>query len=135
MTKRSLAASTVVSESLPLRVALWLLEQPGLGQTSSVKRLAGHLLKHPARAGVVSAQSRLGRLLCLDCASTRDRRIGVNLLRQAARAGDCQARVELGQLLSQPRHYEPGQARHWLELAVAQGSEKARTLLMALPGA
>ncbi len=76
---------------LPLRVALWLLDQPRIGQTMSVKRIAGHLLKTPARQGVVQAQARLGQLLCSDCDNQRDRRIGMQLLRQAARAGDRQA--------------------------------------------
>lgn len=132
MTKPSLAASMASSESLSLQVALWLLDRPRLSRAASVKRLAGHLLKQPARAGIVTAQSRLGRLLCRDCDSARDRRIGVQLLQQAAKAGDCQARLELGQFLSQPRHYEPQQARHWLELAAAQGSEKAKALLSTL---
>lgn len=73
---------------LPMRLALWLLDQPRLGQTLSVKRIAGHMLKTPARQGVVQAQARLGQLLCSDCENLRDRRIGMQLLRQAARAGD-----------------------------------------------
>ncbi|MBA1274387.1 tetratricopeptide repeat protein [Stutzerimonas azotifigens] len=117
-------------------MAMWLLDSQRLGQTDSVKRIAGRLLKQPAREGVVEAQSRLGRLLCRDCDSKRDRRIGFELLRQAARAGDRQAQFELGQLYAQPRHHEPAQARHWLELAAAQGSSEARLLLNRLkPGA
>lgn len=83
---------------LSLRVALWLLDNPRLGRTSTVKRFAGRLLKQPARRGVVVAQSRLGQLLCRDCGNNRDRRIGLELLRQAARAGDRRAQVELGRL-------------------------------------
>lgn len=86
---------------LPLRVALWLLDNPHLGRTPGVKRFAGHLLKQPARKGVVLAQSRLGQLLCRDCGNQRDRRIGQELLRQAARAGDLRAQVELGRLCGQ----------------------------------
>src|SRR5690606_14341259 len=78
---------------LPLKVALWLLDQPRIGQARSIKRLAGNLLKAPARQGVVEAQSRLGQLLCMECGSPRDRRIGIELLRQAARAGDPQAQA------------------------------------------
>ncbi|TWH64515.1 hypothetical protein LX59_02463 [Azomonas agilis] len=129
MNQSSLTVTHSMSRTWPVQVALWLLDRPKLGQRSSVKRLAGRLLKQPAQAGVVTAQSRLGRLLCCDCDSARDQRIGVQMLQQAAKAGDCSARVELGQLLVQPRHYEPGQARHWLELAAAQGSERAKTLL------
>lgn len=81
----------VMRPKLPLRVALWLLDQPRIGQAMSVKRFAGHLLKTPARQGVVQAQARLGQLLCSDCDNPRDRRIGMQLLRQAARAGDRQA--------------------------------------------
>lgn len=114
---------------LPLRVALWLLDSPRLGRAPSVKRLAGHLLKQPALNGVVSAQSRLGRLLCCDCGNPRDRRIGFEMLRQAARAGDSVAQLELGRLYSQPDNNEPQQARHWLELAAAQGSSEAKRLL------
>lgn len=88
-----------------MRMALWLLDSQRLGQTKSVKRIAGRMLKQPALEGVVEAQSRLGRLLCRDCDSQRDRRIGFELLRQAARAGDRQAQLELGQLCDegQPR--------------------------------
>ncbi|QLC74326.1 sel1 repeat family protein [Pseudomonas sp. LPB0260] len=117
---------------LPLRVALWLLDSPRLGHAPSVKRLAGHLLKQPARQGVVQAQSRLGQMLCRDCDNTRDRRIGLELLRQAARAGDRRAQLELGRFYSQPRSHEPQQARHWLELAAGQGSHEARRLLNGL---
>lgn len=76
---------------LPTKVALWLLDQPRLGQARSVKRFAGQLLKAPARQGVVQAQARLGQLLCSECDNPRDRRIGLQLLKQAARAGDRQA--------------------------------------------
>lgn len=112
-----------------MRVALWLLDRPRLGQAPSVKRIAGNLLKQPARRGCVQAQSRLGQLLCRDCGNTRDRRIGFDLLRQAARAGDRRAQLELGRL----RMGEPREARHWLELAAAQGSDEARRLLERLP--
>lgn len=78
---------------LPLKVALWLLDQPRIGKTKSARQLAGNLLKAPARQGVVEAQSRLGQLLCLECGSPRDRRVGIELLRQAARAGDPQAQA------------------------------------------
>ncbi|VXC75526.1 conserved hypothetical protein [Pseudomonas sp. 8Z] len=81
-----------------MRVAVWLLDSPRLGQASSVKRIAGNLLKQPARKGCVQAQSRLGQLLCRDCGNTRDRRIGLELLRQAARAGDRCAQQELERL-------------------------------------
>lgn len=117
---------------LPLRVALWLLDSPRLGHAPSVKRFAVRLLKQPARQGVVLAQSRLGQLLCRDCGNNRDRRIGLELLRQAARAGDRRAQLELGRLYSQPRCNEPQQARHWLELAAAQGSQEAKRLLSHL---
>ncbi|HAF94269.1 MAG TPA: hypothetical protein DCG67_21235, partial [Pseudomonas sp.] len=69
-----------------MRMAMWLLDSPRLGQADGIKRIAGRLLKQPARDGVVAAQSRLGRLLCRDCDGNRDRRIGLELLRQAARA-------------------------------------------------
>jgi len=105
---RALPTRSVVSiparSRLPMRVALWLLDSPRLGHATSVKRFAGNLLKQPARLGCVQAQSRLGQLLCRDCGSHRDRRIGFELLRQAARAGDCQAQLELGRLLSPPHH-------------------------------
>nr|WP_256930786.1 sel1 repeat family protein [Pseudomonas sp. ABC1] len=114
-------------------MALWLLDNRSLGQARGVKRLAGRLLKQPALDGVVVAQSRLGRLLCHDCDSQRDRRIGLELLRQAARAGDCQAQLELGRLYCQPKQREPALARHWLEQAVSRGSDEARTLLRELP--
>ncbi|SDS81867.1 sel1 repeat family protein [Pseudomonas fuscovaginae UPB0736] len=81
-----------------LRVALWLLDSPSLGENPSVKHFAGRLLKQPARQGVVLAQRRLGQLMCRDCGSSRERRIGHDLLRQAARAGDPVARRELGLL-------------------------------------
>jgi len=99
---RALPSSSSVTRSgssrLPMRVALWLLDSPRLGQTPSVKRIAGNLLKQPARKGCVQAQSRLGQLLCRDCGNTRDRRIGYELLRQAARAGDRGAQLELERL-------------------------------------
>ncbi|BAU76020.1 tetratricopeptide repeat protein [Metapseudomonas furukawaii] len=120
------------SSTLPTRVALWLLDSPRLGQANSVKRLAGNLLKQPALDGEVEAQSRLGQMLCRDCGNPRDRRIGLDLLRQAARAGDRRAQLELGRLYSLPRHHEPEQARHWLELAAAQGSHEAARLLSRL---
>lgn len=115
-----------------MRLAFWLLDRPRLGHHSSIKRLAGRLLKRPARQGVVAAQSRLGQLLCRDCGNARDRRIGLELLRQAARAGDPRAQLELGRLYCQPRQREPLQARHWLELAAAQGSHEAARLLQRL---
>lgn len=118
-----------VPSRLPMRMALWLLDNQRLGQTRSAKRIAGRILKQPALQGVVEAQSRLGRLLCHECDSQRDRRIGFELLRQAARAGDSQAQLDLGRLYSQPEHREPGQARHWLEQAAAQGCDEARHLL------
>ncbi|BCD84191.1 hypothetical protein PSm6_05980 [Pseudomonas solani] len=120
---------------MPLRMALWLLDNPRLGQAASVKRLAGKLLKQPARQGVVAAQSRLGQMLCRDCGNTRDRRIGFDMLRQAARAGDRRAQLELGRLYAQPRTQELPQARHWLEQAAAQGSHEAKRLLSRLPSA
>ncbi|MFW0758426.1 sel1 repeat family protein [Pseudomonas sp. H11T01] len=83
---------------LSLRVAMWLLDSPRLGDNSSVKHFAGRLLKQPAREGVVAAQSRLGQLMCRECGNARDRRIGHDLLRQAARAGDRLAQRELGQI-------------------------------------
>ena len=113
----------VPPKRLPLRLALWLLDRPRLGHHASVKRLAGRLLKQPARQGVVIAQSRLGQLLCRDCGNARDRRIGLELLRQAARSGDLRAQLELGRHYCQPRQREPLQARHWLEAAAAQGSQ------------
>lgn len=81
-----------------LRVAIWLLDNPRLGANPSVKHVAGHLLKQPARQGVVLAQSRLGQLMCRDCGSARDRRIGQALLRHAARAGDLTAQQELDKI-------------------------------------
>lgn len=121
-----------VRAQVPVRVAAWLLDSPRLGHAPSVKRIAGRLLKQPARQGVVQAQSRLGQMLCRDCGNTRDRRIGVELLRQAARAGDSSAQLELGRLYCQPRTLEPQLARHWLELAALQGVEEARDLLQRL---
>jgi len=129
------ADSAPAPSRLPMRMALWLLDNQRLGQTRSVKRIAGQMLKQPALQGVIEAQSRLGRLLCHDCDSQRDRRIGFELLRQAARAGDRQAQLELGQLYCQPQHREPSQARHWLELAAAQGCDEARLALRRLGAA
>lgn len=127
------SSATTVSSRIPTRVALWLLDNQRLGQTTGAKRLAGRLLKQPARDGVVVAQSRLGQLLCCECEARRDRRIGEQLLRMAARAGDGQAQLELGRLLTRPDHYEPDQARHWLRLAATGGSQEARQLLKVLP--
>lgn len=121
-----------VRAQVPVRVASWLLDSPCIGHAPSVKRIAGHLLKQPARQGVIQAQSRLGQLLCRDCGNTRDRRIGFELLRQAARAGDGLAQLELGRLYCQPRTLEPEQARHWLELAAQHGHDEARDLLLRL---
>ena len=81
-----------------LRVAIWLLDNPRLSTKPSVKHVAGHLLKQPARQGVVLAQSRLGQLMCRECGSARDQRIGHELLRQAARAGDRLAQQELNKI-------------------------------------
>ncbi|AXA57438.1 sel1 repeat family protein [Pseudomonas thivervalensis] len=83
---------------ISMRVAEWLLDNPRLGDSPSVKHLAGRLLKQPAREGVVAAQSRLGQLMCRECGNARDRRIGHDLLRQAARAGDDSARRALGEI-------------------------------------
>ncbi|MCU9945813.1 tetratricopeptide repeat protein [Pseudomonas solani] len=135
MKSRALVETAQQNQRLPLRVALWLLDNPRLGQAASVKRLAGKLLKQPARQGVVAAQSRLGQMLCRDCGNTRDRRIGFDMLRQAARAGDRRAQLELGRLYAQPRTQELQQARHWLEQAAAQGSHEAQRLLSRLPRA
>ncbi|MBV6289772.1 tetratricopeptide repeat protein [Pseudomonas aegrilactucae] len=117
-----------------LKVALWLLDSPRLGDNPNVKHFAGRLLKQPARQGVVVAQSRLGQMLCRDCGNARDRRIGHELLRQAARAGDRRAQLEYGRLCAQPQVNEPAQARHWLEQAAAQGSQEAHRLLRQLVG-
>lgn len=133
MKYRVLADTVTAPQTLPTRVALWLLDSPRLGQAASVKRFAGKLLKQPARDGVVVAQSRLGQMLCRDCGNPRDRRIGLDMLRQAARAGDRRAQLELGRLCSQPHINAPEQARHWLELAAAQGSHEARRLIGRLP--
>lgn len=135
MKSRALLAAQHQSDAgtrLPTRLALWLLDRPRLGHHASVKRIAGRMLKQPARQGVVVAQSRLGQLLCRDCGNTRDRRIGLELLRQAARAGDLRAQLELARHYSQPRQAEPAQARHWLEMAAAQGSHEAIRLLRRL---
>ncbi|MCW2270231.1 TPR repeat protein [Pseudomonas sp. JUb96] len=118
-----------------MKVALWLLDNPRLGDNPNVKHFAGRLLKQPARQGVVVAQSRLGQMLCRDCGNARDRRIGHDLLRQAARAGDRRAQLEYGRLCAQPQFNEPEQARYWLELAASQGSQEARRLLKQLPDA
>ncbi|QXI39706.1 tetratricopeptide repeat protein [Pseudomonas xantholysinigenes] len=124
----SVAASSLPSSNrFSLKVALWLLDSPRLGDKPSVKHLAGRMLKQPARQGVVVAQSRLGQMLCRDCGNARDRRIGHELLRQAARAGDRRAQLEYGRLCP-----EPEQARYWLELAAGQGSQEARRLLRQL---
>ncbi|MFV3406701.1 MULTISPECIES: tetratricopeptide repeat protein [Pseudomonas] len=109
-----------------LKVALWLLDSPRLGDKPSVKHLAGRMLKQPARQGVVVAQSRLGQMLCRECGNARDRRIGHELLRQAARAGDRRAQLEYARLC---QGQAPEQARYWLELAAGQGSQEARRLL------
>lgn len=98
MPRAPFSASSTLRPNVPMRVALWLLDNPRLGQTASAKRLAGNLLKQPALKGCVQAQSRLGQLLCRDCGNTRDRRIGYELLRQAARAGDRGAQLELERL-------------------------------------
>lgn len=90
--------ASVASRRLSLKVALWLLDSPRLGDNRNVKHFAGRLLKQPARQGVVVAQSRLGQMLCHDCGNPRDRRIGHELLRQAARAGDQRAQRLLDQL-------------------------------------
>lgn len=118
---------------LSLKVALWLLDSPRLGNKSQVKHFAGRLLKRPAREGVVIAQSRLGQMLCCDCGNARDRRIGHELLRQAARAGDRRAQLEFGRLCARPEVNEPEQARHWLEQAAAKGASEAGCLLRQLP--
>lgn len=115
-----------------LKVALWLLDSPRLGDNPNVKHFAGRLLKQPARQGVVVAQSRLGQMMCRECGNARDRRIGHELLRQAARAGDRRAQLEYGRLCAQPQVNEPQQARHWLEQAAAQGSHEAVRLLKQL---
>ncbi len=126
--------TTAAASRLPLRMALWLLDSQHLGRSQGVKRIAGRMLKQPAREGVVEAQSRLGRLLCCECDSQRDRRIGFELLRQAARAGDCQAQLELGRLYCRADHAEPAKARQWLELAAAQGSQEALRFLRRVTG-
>ncbi|ATR84358.1 sel1 repeat family protein [Pseudomonas sp. FFUP_PS_473] len=131
-------ASSLVQMPLPeprrlsLKVALWLLDSPRLGDNRNIKHIAGRLLKQPARQGVVVAQSRLGQMLCRDCGNARDRRIGHELLRQAARAGDRRAQLEYGRLCAQPQFNAPEQARHWLEQAAGQGSQEAARLLKQL---
>ncbi|HDS0920964.1 TPA: sel1 repeat family protein [Pseudomonas putida] len=102
------AASTTPPKRFSLKVALWLLDNPHLGDKPQVKHLAGRLLKQPARQGVVVAQSRLGQMLCRDCGNARDRRIGHELLRQAARAGDRRAQLEYARLC---QNNEPDQAK------------------------
>ncbi|QCY13803.1 sel1 repeat family protein [Pseudomonas sp. MPC6] len=92
----STSASVTPPKRFSMRVAEWLLDSPRLGENTSVKHIAGRLLKQPAREGVVAAQSRLGQLMCRECGNARDRRIGQDLLRQAARAGDRRALQELG---------------------------------------
>ncbi|MES2817999.1 MAG: sel1 repeat family protein [Pseudomonadota bacterium] len=122
-------APVALAQRLPLRIALWLLDRPHLGQARRIKQFAGRLLKQPARQGVVMAQSRLGQLLCCECGNARDRRIGLELLRQASKAGSRPAQLALGQLCNQSWVDEPQQARHWLELAAGQGCDQARQLL------
>lgn len=129
---RTHSAPVSISTKLPMRVALWLLDSPRLGQTPSVKRFAGQLLKQPALEGVVVAQSRLGQMLCRDCGNTRDRRMGLEMLRLAARAGDSCAQLELGRHYLKPRVNEPRQAHQWLEQAAAHGSQEAKALLKSL---
>lgn len=127
--KTSVNTATAAAPSdrrFSLKVALWLLDNPRLNEKPKVKHLAGRLLKRPARQGVVVAQSRLGQMLCRDCGSARDRRIGHDLLRQAARGGDRRAQLEYARVC---QHSAPDQARFWLELAAGQGSHEARTLL------
>ncbi|WP_458378508.1 sel1 repeat family protein [Pseudomonas chlororaphis] len=94
----SVSSSVTESKRFSLRVAMWLLDSPRLGDNRNIKHFAGRLLKQPAREGVVAAQSRLGQLMCRECGNARDRRIGHDLLRQAARAGDRRAQLELGQI-------------------------------------
>ncbi|WMI98408.1 sel1 repeat family protein [Pseudomonas chlororaphis subsp. aurantiaca] len=94
----SASSSVTEPKRFSLRVAMWLLDSPRLGDNRNVKHFAGRLLKQPAREGVVVAQSRLGQLMCRECGNARDRRIGHDLLRQAARAGDRRAQLELGQI-------------------------------------
>ncbi|MQG91444.1 sel1 repeat family protein [Pseudomonas sp. MN1F] len=94
----AVASSAPAPKRFSLKVALWLLDSPRLGDKQQVKHLAGRLLKQPAREGVVVAQSRLGQMLCRDCGNARDRRIGHELLRQAARAGDLRAQLEYARL-------------------------------------
>ncbi|KAF1311978.1 hypothetical protein BLX42_05880 [Pseudomonas sp. SG-MS2] len=107
-TEPAVTSSAPSSKRFSLKVALWLLDNPRLGEKPQVKHLAGRLLKQPAREGVVVAQSRLGQMLCRDCGNSRDRRIGHELLRQAARAGDRLAQLEYARLCQAS---EPGQAQ------------------------
>jgi TPR repeat protein len=90
------SSAVAPTKRFSMRVAEWLLDSPRLGENTSVKHIAGRLLKQPAREGIVAAQSRLGQLMCRECGNARDRRIGQDLLRQAARAGDQRAQQELG---------------------------------------
>ncbi|MGF6395321.1 hypothetical protein QFZ86_004258 [Pseudomonas plecoglossicida] len=94
----AVASPAPTPKRFSLKVALWLLDSPRLGDKPQIKHLAGRLLKQPARQGVVEAQSRLGQMLCRDCGNARDRRIGHDLLRQAARAGDRLAQLEYARL-------------------------------------
>ncbi|MBA1195160.1 sel1 repeat family protein [Pseudomonas entomophila] len=126
------SAEPVPGKRFTLKVALWLLDSPRLGRKPRIKHLAGRLLKQPARQGVVVAQSRLGQMLCHECGSARDRRMGHELLRQAARSGDPQAQFEYGRLCADSPDLSPERARHWLELAAAQGSPEAGPLLRRL---
>lgn len=89
------ASPSAPCDLLSLRVAGWLLDSRHLRRATLAQRLAGQLLKQPARRGVVEAKSRLGLLLCQHCGGHRDRRIGQELLRQAARAGDPRAQQAL----------------------------------------
>jgi TPR repeat protein len=98
LTSLGVSTSAPTPKRFSLKVALWLLDSPRLGDKPQVKHLAGRLLKQPARQGVVEAQSRLGQMLCRECGNARDRRIGHDLLRQAARAGDHRAQLEYARL-------------------------------------
>lgn len=89
-------------QAFAVYLALWLLDRSSVRRAKSIKRVAGALLKKPARQGSVTAQRRLGQLLYQDCPNRRDRRIGLELLEQAARAGDRQA-LGLLNALTHPR--------------------------------
>lgn len=89
------AFPSLLRDLLSLRLAGWLLDTPLVCRSQAMQHLAGHLLKRPARRGLVEAQRRLGLLLCRHCGGQRDRRIGQELLRQAARSGDPRARQAL----------------------------------------